>query len=250
MSGSDAEPPAVLFTAEELSLLSDLAEITPLFSWQVTDLDEDGWDAVFRGLRARGVISPDSESDVGVSIAPGLRALLGVIMFAPRATTVSVSSEDDLLTKTILRLDGVAVEHEEVARGLHAFTPTSPHMVTGLALAVIAGITRAAEGEGSEPIVAPIDRYVAAVQALKADDLLAAQGAWPEGAAYLEHLSTDPDSASISDVEYLEDDVRSSALSFHINAEAQWLVSIDETDVSVRPIDLASAQEMVRELVA
>ncbi len=251
MSSTSAAIASLVFTAEELTLLTDVAELTPLFTWVVSDLDEVGWDAVFRGLCARGVLVPVAGPEGGVSIAEDFRGVLGVAFLAPRATTVATElAAAGGTRRTVLRFQDLALEHEELSRGIHAFTPDLPEAAVDGLVSVVVGFPAIAETALAEPVTLSIDAYVAAIQQLSAGDLAGAQLAWPEGSDYLAHLAGDPESVSFSDVERTANDVRARTLSFTLGTDALWLVTIGESIVSVRPVDSVTAESLVRDLVA
>ncbi|MBJ7473024.1 MAG: hypothetical protein JHD16_17095 [Solirubrobacteraceae bacterium] len=241
MNAKAADPMSTDFSTEELALLARFAEVTPLFGLAEPELDDAGWNAVFNGLMARGVIEPRTGGDgeLGVGFAEGYAPLLGVALLATRATSLRFRQTDQQAVLTFLREPEVAVLHELTDQGLHRFSPIAADSVPARVAELVRGALSPADddaGSVGQLVRVTTDDYLQALDALDASGIDVALQALPAAADYLRAVDAARGSISVADW-ILQDDGRlvGEVLSLLDGGGGLWVADQDELSVVLEP---------------
>jgi hypothetical protein len=177
----------LVFTDEQLTMLAALAGEEAFPYAGSPDLDDDGWEAVARGLVARGVLRDDrTMADDRI-----LDALLGIVLSADsclRMTMVYAPGEGDSRHE-VLWVQGDALVRQTVSpAGVHRFAGGN-RVTLDMLLALLLQFPAAEEFEEGDPVVVSEQQYTDAVALLSREGLDAAVERHPLAAHFLEALA-------------------------------------------------------------
>ena len=184
------------FGDEQLTMLAATAG-EPAFPYaRVPQLDDDGWEAVARGLVARGVLRADRSPAEDET----LEAVLGLVRGASsslRMTLVYAPGAGDSRHE-VLWLEGDAVVRQTTTPdGVHRFLTGRRETVEDL-LALLLDLEAARDSQPGEPVTLAGAAYAEAVSLVHGDEGAAAAERHPAAAEFVAALG---DARRLTDVE-------------------------------------------------
>lgn len=181
-----SDGPQLAFSEAELALLARLAGAAYFPCTRLVELDEAGWEAVARGLLARGVLSPGDPPQVAADV----ERVLDVVLFAERSlwmTLTHAPGEGEDGGQVLWRSPEGLVRHRPSWEGVHRLAACAPEAVDDLLATALD--FRAVRGSAEGPSrTLPGEDFTHALQLNAGEGAPAAADRYPAAAGYVDAL--------------------------------------------------------------